>query len=198
DRYLTPEEAKTLLESCSDWLRPVVLTALYTGGRRSEVIGLEWADLDFSAGTICFQDTKNADVRKVPMSDQLRDTLKALPNRLQGGRVFLRGSDAVTNKTLRVGFEAAIEKAGLKGFRLHDCRHTWATHLAMAGVPLRTLQELGGWRRPEMVQRYAAVTPASKERAREAHNQILVPTPTTLPPLKTAQGQKGVGADSLQ
>jgi integrase len=191
DRYLSPEEVKTLLESCTDWLPPIVLTALHSGGRRAEVLGLEWSALDFAAEALCFRDTKNADVRKVPMSAQVRDTLKALPNRLKGGRVFLRGDEPVSKHVLRDGFDAAVKKAGLDGFRLHDCRHTWATHLAMDGLPLRTLQELGGWRRPEMVQRYAAVTPASRQRAAAALNRIFGSTPATSPQQgpKTGEGE---------
>lgn len=190
DRYVNGDEAKSLLESCTDWLRPLVLMALHTGGRRAELLRLTWDRIDFKSGTITYLDTKNGDSRKVPMSGVLRDTLKAQSNRLKGGRVFLRGDELVTIHVLRDGFNAARDKAGLAGFRLHDCRHSWATELAMAGTPLRTLMTLGGWRRIEQVQRYAAVTPQSLEQAAKAVNGIFKPTPATSPQQETSGGQE--------
>ncbi|MGE5625462.1 MAG: tyrosine-type recombinase/integrase, partial [Bacillota bacterium] len=49
----------------------------------------------------------------------------------------------------------AVSKAGLKDFRWHDLRHTWASWHAQAGTPLNVLQEMGGWECAEMVRRYA-------------------------------------------
>lgn len=49
----------------------------------------------------------------------------------------------------------ALNAAGIKDFRWHDLRHTWASWHVQAGTPLYALQELGGWGSPEMVQRYA-------------------------------------------
>jgi integrase len=46
----------------------------------------------------------------------------------------------------------------VENFRWHDLRHTWATLHAQAGTPLHVLQELGGWRTPAMVRRYAHLT----------------------------------------
>nr|WP_276972634.1 tyrosine-type recombinase/integrase [Tatumella ptyseos] len=48
---------------------------------------------------------------------------------------------------------------GITDFRFHDLRHTWASWLIQAGVPLSALQEMGGWESIEMVQRYAHLAP---------------------------------------
>ena len=48
-----------------------------------------------------------------------------------------------------------LEKAGIKNFRWHDLRHTWASWHIQNGTPLSVLQELGGWESSEMVRRYA-------------------------------------------
>jgi integrase len=53
----------------------------------------------------------------------------------------------------------AIRKLGIKGFRWHDLRHTWASWQVQAGTPLGVLQELGGWESFEMVRRYAHFAP---------------------------------------
>ena len=56
-------------------------------------------------------------------------------------------------------WQAALQRAGIEDFRWHDLRHTWASWHAMAGTPLSVLQELGGWHSPQMVQRYAHLSP---------------------------------------
>jgi len=50
---------------------------------------------------------------------------------------------------------AALDRAGIKEFRWHDLRHTWASWHVQNGTPLFALQELGGWESAEMVRRYA-------------------------------------------
>ena len=47
-----------------------------------------------------------------------------------------------------------MDKEGIVDFRWHDLRHTWASWLIQAGVPLAALQEMGGWESVEMVRRY--------------------------------------------
>ncbi|EMN0829433.1 site-specific integrase [Providencia alcalifaciens] len=56
-------------------------------------------------------------------------------------------------------FNSAMKLAGLEGFHFHDLRHTWASWLIQAGVPLSALQEMGGWESIEMVKRYAHLSP---------------------------------------
>lgn len=48
-----------------------------------------------------------------------------------------------------------LKAPGIEDFRFHDLRHTWASWLIQSGVPLSTLQEMGGWESIEMIQRYA-------------------------------------------
>jgi integrase len=55
-------------------------------------------------------------------------------------------------------FKKALELAGIKDFRWHDLRHTWASWHAQNGTPLYVLKELGGWESMDMVQRYAHLT----------------------------------------
>jgi integrase len=62
------------------------------------------------------------------------------------------------NPVIQVNTKAwrqALQRAGIKDFRWHDLRHTWASWHVQAGTPLHVLQELGGWESVEMVRRYA-------------------------------------------
>lgn len=56
-------------------------------------------------------------------------------------------------------WKSALVRAGIENFRFHDLRHTWASWLVQAGVPLSILQEMGGWESIEMVRRYAHLAP---------------------------------------
>jgi integrase len=62
---------------------------------------------------------------------------------------------------------AALEDAQIEDFRFHDLRHTFASRLAMEGVDLLTIKELGGWKTLSMVQRYAHLSPGHRHTAIE-------------------------------
>ncbi|AHK20267.1 integrase [Yersinia similis] len=56
-------------------------------------------------------------------------------------------------------WRTGLKHSGITDFRFHDLRHTWASWLVQAGVPLSALQEMGGWESIEMVRRYAHLAP---------------------------------------
>ena len=67
----------------------------------------------------------------------------------------------------RKSFETALKKSGIKGFRFHDCRHTFASHLVMAGVDLNTVRDLLGHKTLGMTLRYSHLSPDHRTRAVE-------------------------------
>lgn len=171
-RFLTLDEAKRLLEASSRHLRPIVLCALETGMRRSEILSLRWSDVDMKTRTIYLGDTKNGESRHVPISNRLCTLLSGLPRRLGSDHVFTGepriGKTGKPFHDVRTSFENACRQAGVEGFRFHDLRHTAASHMAMAGVPLRTIGEILGHKTAAMTERYAHLTPEHKKMAVES------------------------------
>ena len=93
---------------------------------------------------------------------------------------------------MRTAFENACKRALLDGVTLHTLRHTFASRLAMAGVDLRTIQELGGWSDLNMVQRNSHLSPSHKAEAVERIAQNS-PTVFTTPALSgVAAGGGGI------
>ena len=77
-RILSPEEEQRLLGHCGPQLRPLVIAALHTGFRASELLSLTWEDVDFKRRVITVRAAyaKNGESRSVPMNRVLTETLR--------------------------------------------------------------------------------------------------------------------------
>ena len=172
-RYLSKEEINALLESCSKsdnpHLYPFVVTALHTGMRLGEITALEWKDIDFKRRILRVDNkeghhTKNYQVRMIPMNVMLVDVLRKVPRRLDSPYVFQRKGGEKFHK-MRTSYENARERVGLTDVRFHDLRHTFASHLVMGGVDIRTVQELLGHKDINMTMRYSHLAPDHMRKA---------------------------------
>jgi integrase len=153
-RYLTRQEMDTLIVACSAHLRPIVLMALHTGMRKSEILGLRWQDIDFAAKTITVRQTKNNEPKVIPMNQTLYAELHSRPRHLHSDYAFCNAAGERYDEVKR-SFKTACRKAGIKDFRFHDLRHTFASHLVMNGINLKTVQHLLGHKDIRMTLRYA-------------------------------------------
>lgn len=169
DRILTPEEERHLLEATSPTLKPILLTALYTGMRLGEVLGLTKDRVDFREGVITVTHTKNGRVRRVPMNKPLTDLLRDAINKAspEVPWVFAR-REGQPIKSVREAFEGACRRAGITGLRFHDLRHTAGTRMSLAGVDLPTVKEILGHATILTTLRYAHPTSERRRRAVEA------------------------------
>jgi len=80
------------------------------------------------------------------LNSVLKATLKQLKDRTRGEYVFSK-PDGSPCKSVRSAFKTACKHAKLTGITPHTLRHAFASRLAMAGVDMRTIQELGGMER---------------------------------------------------
>jgi integrase len=148
--------------------RQRVTVLLHTGFRRSELLGLRWKDVDFKAGVLTIPKSKNGETRHVPMTTTVRTILNRRPRPLHATALVFPNSEG--NCDLRWAKKivpAALGAAKIEDFRFHDLRHTFASRLAMEGVDLLTIKELGGWKSLLMVQRYAHLSPSHRRTAIE-------------------------------
>jgi len=119
--------------------------------------------------------TKNNEVRKIPINDQLMQVLK--DQEFRSPYIFTR-ENRKRCLSVRTAFQNALRRAGIEDFRFHDLRHTFGSHLAMAGVDLITIKELMGHKAIEMTLRYAHLSPDHKSRAvnslrfLDSHNMV--------------------------
>ncbi len=163
-RYLEEEEIRKLLEESPEHLKVILITALNTGMRKGEILGLKWKDINFRQRVIVLLDTKNNETREVPINELLSKVLLAVRKNSGSPYVFSK-KDGKPYRNVRTSFETAKKKAGIEDFRFHDLRHTFASHLVMAEVGLRTVQELLGHKSYDMTLRYAHLSPDHKKRA---------------------------------
>jgi integrase len=138
ERIITREEEARLLGACTgkrEHLRPIIICALDTGMRKGEILKILPADVDIQNRIITVQafNTKTMRERQVAMTERLARELKLLLRNLPEREevpVFGMAED------FKRGFNTARKIAGMSEVRFHDLRHTHATRLVAAHVPL--------------------------------------------------------------
>lgn len=154
-RWIDREEAARLLKELPPHLVDMAAFTLATGLRQSNVSFLRWDQVDLARGMawIHADQSKSRKAIAVPLNG---DALAVLQRRRGKHPVYAftyQGKPVA--RTTTKAWQAALERAGIRDFRWHDLRHTWASWHVQSGTSLQELQELGGWSSFEMVLRYA-------------------------------------------
>lgn len=170
-RFLSREEMDLLVSCCATpVLRAIVITALNTGMRKGEILGLVWEEVDFKHGFIRIEGHRRKNKKKleIPINSVLKETLQGIVRRIDSPYVFVNPDTGDRfHRDLKRSFQTALKKAGIHDFHFHDLRHTFASHLAMAGVPLVLIKELLGHSDIKMTVRYAHLAPGHAKNAVE-------------------------------
>jgi integrase len=141
----------------------LVLLAITSGARRSEMTNLRWADVDTNAGRALVKETKNGEPRTLIVAGEALKALKALeaaraakPEKERSEFVFPNPSGQPgAIKFFDSDWHAALEAAGIKDFRFHDLRHTCASYLAAQKCSLLEIADVLGHKTLAMVKRYS-------------------------------------------
>ena len=142
----------------------IVRLLLLTGCRRSEIVGLRWSEV--RDDRLVLADAKTGP-RTVPLNTQARAILDRQP---RGGSpcVFPSPLDLARPRGVNLPLWYRVRRdAGIEDVRLHDLRHTFASHAVLAGVPLPVVSRMLGHSSPQMTLRYAHLGDREIEAAAE-------------------------------
>lgn len=132
----------------NEWVLPVVVLAIETAMRRSEILALRWPDVFLDERFVRLHDSKNGEPRDVPLSTRAASTLAALRRNLDG-QVFPISAEAV-----KKAFTRASQRAGIANLHFHDLRHEATSRIAERLDNILELSAVTGHKTVQMLKRY--------------------------------------------
>jgi site-specific recombinase XerD len=169
-RAIDPQHLDQLLlafDNCR--VRPLVLLLLRTGMRIGELLNCKVEDIDlYEQKILIYQSDKTSVGRTVYYSADAQQALLAwlrLRDPHKQHLFYGRGDKPLSYEAARAIFKKCLQKAGLQysGYSLHCLRHTFATDLLNATMPLECLRELLGHCSMEITRRYARLSDKTRE-----------------------------------
>jgi integrase len=164
ERYLTEQQTVKLLEAVrqseSEMLQYIVLFLIYTGARKREVLDARWRDIDWAQRSWRIPKTKSGKIRHIPLSTGAMNVLEHVRLKIRHGllneqAIFANPKTGEPFVSFFYSWNNARIRAGLPEFRVHDLRHSFASHLVNAGRSLYEVQELLGHADIKTTSRYA-------------------------------------------
>ena len=102
--------------------------------RKAEILGLEWPRVNLSTATITLYRTKSGKPRGIPINADLDTAFLAIePDAEKRTGLVFKRHDGRAWGQVRTAFQTALDRAGIKGARFHDLRHSFASHFMMRG-----------------------------------------------------------------
>jgi integrase len=152
DRRMSADEERRLLDYCKanskHRLGAAIKLAVETGMRRSELVRLQWQDIDWGSKVARLADTKNGESRDVPLSSAAIEVLSNLPHNIDG-RVFGCHPDVITWQ-----FAEVCKAIGIAGLRFHDVRHEATSRLFEKKFNMMEVAAITGHKTLHMLKRY--------------------------------------------
>jgi integrase len=121
-------------------------------------LGLTWENIDLRARVAVIPRTKNGEQVVGPLNSVAMRALAIFRSRGDGSGRVVRNSGGETLNVNAHWFVPAVRESGIEDFHWHDCRHTYASRLRQAGVPLGNIAELLGHKGLAMSRRYAQLS----------------------------------------
>jgi integrase len=171
-RFLGEAEDNALLVASPPHLRDFLTIAMDSGGRRGELTGLTWDKVRFGDDRAVLllpaPETKSKKARAIPVTTRATDILKRLRKDYPESKyvfMYRRYGEVRKLGRLHAPFQTACRRTGITDFRIHDCRHHFASRLAQRGATLQEIKELLGHAKLDMTLRYAHLCRSNLDRA---------------------------------
>lgn len=153
DRALNINEIKVLLDACkqsrNEELYYIVLVALYTGMRYSNIINMKKSNIKGNVYQLDGSETKSGKTQLIYLHQDLIYELNQYTQDYRRDNIFI-------TKRIKRSFKTALLKAGIENFRFHDLRRTFATFLLYNNTNIKTIQNMLGHSSLMMTQKYLA------------------------------------------
>ncbi|WP_252831428.1 site-specific integrase [Orientia tsutsugamushi] len=136
-------------------IRDFALLALYTGARKTNVLEMEWDNIDFKRKIWHIPKTKNGKAQNIPLTDEAMEVLQATKSISTSKWVL--PSDASRSGHLahpNNAWKIICEKASIKNLRIHDLRRTFASCMGDAGAGQRTISIALNHMNPNSIMHY--------------------------------------------
>ncbi len=172
---LSQEEVKEIFLQIKNFKHRIAIMLIYSAGlRRSEILGLKVADIDFSRNQIWVRGGKGLKDRHTLLAKSLEQDLKTYIE-LHSPKEFLiegRNGEAYSGSSLRNILKLAVGKTPIrKRVTLHTLRHSFATHLFENGTSTRFIQELLGHSNPKTTEIYTHITKQGMDKIKSPLDQ---------------------------
>ncbi|MGL6107538.1 tyrosine-type recombinase/integrase [Romboutsia sp.] len=179
ERFLTKGEISLLLSTVKpeSTLYFFVLLALSTGARVQSILNIRKKDVNFSQSYVNIRDTKNSSTYKAFFAEELANLLKESCDSLDDPNSYILKEKTGINSKISVKLKKILDelfnknldrKDSVNRVVIHTFRHTFASHLAIQGVPIIKIQALLNHKNIQMTMRYAKLEPdAGKSEAIE-------------------------------
>ena len=171
ERWLKPDEVGDLMDAVRKqpdvFFRAFVPLLLLTGMRKSELLRLQWDDIDSDRAEASLRETKSGKPQVRQLSSPALKILRFLPRHEGNPYVFAGRKAGSHRRDFRNEWQEAREDAGLEDVTFHDLRRTAGSYMAQAGVPLQVIGEVLGHQNPAITKVYARLSEENERRALE-------------------------------
>jgi len=213
--FFERDEFERVCHALPEYLRPLAIVGYWTGWRKSELLGLEWRQVDLDDGTVRLDPgtTKNKDGRLVYLPPEALDVLRAWAERTVRlsrdteqiiAHVFHR--DGARIHDFYAAWRRACKAAGVPGRHFHDLRRTAARNYVRSGVPERVAMSVLGHKTRSIFDRYNITSETDLEEAAKRVRAVSVgaklgqvhdlASPEDDPGTRKLSGLLGAGAGS--
>jgi len=161
--FLEPEEVKALIAATPDHHRTLIMFAIFTGARQSEILGLKWDNVDLNGRRVYIREILQGNRFMPPKTESSRrviDMPQILVKELAAHQTWQKvygppnphnlvftsatGSPLISRNVTQRWLEPALQMAGLRKVSFHSLRHTYASMLIAQGETVKTVQTLLG------------------------------------------------------